>query len=251
MTSCWSPSIVVLVVVVGLVGRFLSLSVLPRALARLLTAFSLAACQQANSPHDVYRLTYNDLPKTLSPPSMPVDLNALPSPDDVAARPPSFFSMWPARESRAQIRCFQCASRSPMDMVRGAGVHPGVYLSAVALDDVPVTHECRHEFGASRALRDGALVPSCTHGVCVKMNYTERATGYCSSSGYCSAGVNDVMRVCLPQSGGTFKSMCNAFESREAFGEWCACDTHLCNHAVRSLTNRAFVLLAALLLFAK
>lgn len=56
-------------------------------------------------------------------------------------------------------------------------VTTGVYLSTIDLKNIPVTPHCHDPFFGRSAMLSGALVPTCDDGMCVKINYTERASG--------------------------------------------------------------------------
>lgn len=69
-----------------------------------------------------------------------------------------------------EIRCYSCTSIDASEIVGGAGVHPGVYLTSILLASIPVTNQCFNPIHLRSA-------PICDDGLCVKINYTAKATG--------------------------------------------------------------------------
>ena len=69
-----------------------------------------------------------------------------------------------------EVRCYSCTSIGASEIVGGAGVHPGVYLTSILLASIPVTNQCHNPIRIKSA-------PICDDGLCVKINYTAKSTG--------------------------------------------------------------------------
>uniref|UniRef100_A0A0N5AKK8 UPAR/Ly6 domain-containing protein qvr n=1 Tax=Syphacia muris TaxID=451379 RepID=A0A0N5AKK8_9BILA len=123
-----------------------------------------------------------------------------------------------------ETKCYSCTSIDASEIVNGAGIHPGVYLTSVLLSSLPVTNEC---YKPDRL----ASLPICDDGLCVKINYTSKLTGKM-----------DILRACLPRSKGVFKQTCTDFVSSQAAGTWCVCSGNKCNSSPAMFTTTTILL---------
>lgn len=84
-------------------------------------------------------------------------------------------------EEQQATHCFSCTSIDASEIVGGAGVHPGVYLTSILLSTIPVTKRCHDPFFSTEAKQVGVATPMCEDGLCVKINYTDKYSGKCSA----------------------------------------------------------------------
>lgn len=74
----------------------------------------------------------------------------------------------------SNLQCYSCSSLNATEIIAGAGVDPGLFLSTIQLDAVPMTHKCKDKFDPNDALRTGITAERCDDGLCVKINYTDK-----------------------------------------------------------------------------
>lgn len=90
-------------------------------------------------------------------------------------------------KQRRPTHCYSCTSIDASEIIGGAGVHPGVYLTSILLSTIPVTSRCHDPFITDASAGDGGSAvdrvvglvasPMCEDGLCVKINYTDKQNG--------------------------------------------------------------------------
>jgi hypothetical protein len=82
------------------------------------------------------------------------------------------------RRRSTATSCYSCTSIDASEIIGGAGVHPGVYLTSILLSTIPVTARCHDPFFDDGAPSAGVVAsPICEDGLCVKINYTDKQNG--------------------------------------------------------------------------